>query len=91
MLRPGLQAPVLIIQKNSTVFYCRGLTYVVLIKLLYLVCILLYGHIGKPVPRIHPYLLADMEHAVCKTPGIGPCNIDVIAFRINGILLPFAA
>ena len=57
---PGLQAPVLIVDKDSTIFHAWRLAHDVLLIIIDTPVAFVSRHVGPPIPRTDAYLLADM-------------------------------
>ena len=88
LLRPRLQAPVLIIDEDTTILDGRLLRRVIL--LIIQLRLLRHRHISKPIPRAHPNLLAHMQNAVCQSTGIAANDDQLIGVCHNLVALPFS-
>ena len=85
-LCPRLQAPVLIVEEDTTILHRRFLRCIVLFIVQR--SLLLHRHIGKPIPRAHTYPFTHMERTIRCTPRITAHHIESLALRHNLELFP---
>ena len=89
--RPRLQAPVLIVDEEAAILDAGRLADAVLLIVVDTLVGLVNGHIGKPVPGTDANGLADMQHAIGQTAGIGAGDIELVALSVDGVAFPRAA